>query len=270
VPVDLRAEHDHVRHHVEPNEQHGRSGQRLHHRVVLGEADERGQELEGRLEHDRGDGRAREHLAPAQVVVREHDVGGREEDEHAGERDRDRDRVRQHRAVADPRVALQDLGADRADHERDEQEGEQPEHQHRRQRLPAQERTVRTAVDDVERALEHGEERQRRPREEGAAEDAERGRVLAHATDRVQERVERRARKGAVQLAHEERAFVRLADRTEERERQKEQRDERQKREVRDHRGEMRAAVGEELADDRAYGRSVCSAAWMRPRRSPT
>ena len=48
--VDLGAEHDHVRHHVEPDEQHGRARERLQHRVVLRDADEGGQQLERRLE----------------------------------------------------------------------------------------------------------------------------------------------------------------------------------------------------------------------------
>ena len=62
--------------------------------------------------------------------------------------------------------------------ERDEQHDERADHHQRRERLPAQEAAVRPAVDDVERALEHAEERERRPEQERAAEEAERRRVL--------------------------------------------------------------------------------------------
>ena len=54
-PVDLGAEHDHVRHHVEPHEQHRRARERLQHRVVLRDVDVHRQELERRLQdHRRG------------------------------------------------------------------------------------------------------------------------------------------------------------------------------------------------------------------------
>ena len=49
------------------------------------------------------------------------------------------------------------------------------------------------------------------------------------------------------QLADEERALVGLVDEAEQREREEEQRHEREQREVGDHRGEVGAAVGEEL-----------------------
>ena len=92
---------------------------------------------------------------------------------------------------------------------------ERADHHQRRQRLAAQEGAVRPAVDDVERALEHAEERQRRPEQERAADDPERGRVRADRAHGVQDRVERRARERPLQLAHEERALVGLVDRAE-------------------------------------------------------
>ena len=48
-----------------------------------------------------------------------------------------------------------------------------------------QEAAVRPAVDDVERALEHAEERERRPEQERAADEAERGRVRLDRPDRA-------------------------------------------------------------------------------------
>ena len=51
---------------------------------------------------------------------------------------------------------------------------------------------------------------------------------------------------------------------------EEEQRHEREEREVRDHRGQVRAAVGEELAQDSPHWAAVCSQAWMQPRRSAT
>ena len=50
------------------------------------------------------------------------------------------------------------------------------------------------------------------------------------------------------ELADEERALVGLVGEPEQREREEEQRHEREEREVGDHRGEVRSAVGEELA----------------------
>ena len=49
-PVDLGAEHDHVRHHVEPDEQDRRARERLQDRVVLRDVDVLRQQLERRLE----------------------------------------------------------------------------------------------------------------------------------------------------------------------------------------------------------------------------
>ena len=50
LPVDLGAEHDHVRHHVEPDEQQRLPRERTQHRVVARDADELRQQLERRLE----------------------------------------------------------------------------------------------------------------------------------------------------------------------------------------------------------------------------
>src|SRR5581483_10840958 len=109
--------------------------------------------------------------------------------------------------------------------------------------------------DDVERALEHAEERQRRPEQEPAPDEAERGRVVLDRADRAQDRRDRGARERLLQLADEERVGVGLVDEPEQREREEEQRDERQEREVGDHRRQVRAAVGEELAEDAPHAR---------------
>ena len=114
-----------------------------------------------------------------------------------------------------------------------------------------------------------------------AAEEAERRGVRLDRVDRAQDRVDRRARERALQLAHEERVSVRLVGEPEQREREEQQRHEREQREVGDHRREVRAAVGEELArapqpravELRRLKRArpaVCSGAWTLPRRWPT
>jgi hypothetical protein len=84
---------------------------------VLRDPHERRQELERRLEHDRRHRGADDDLAPGEIVVREDDVRRREEDEDADDRDADRNGVREHGVVAEPGVALEDLGADRPDDE---------------------------------------------------------------------------------------------------------------------------------------------------------
>ena len=86
----------------------------------------------------------------------------------------------------------------------------------------------------------------------------------------MQDRVDGGAGKRLRQLAHEERVLVCLVHEPEQGEREEEQRYEREEREVRDHRGEMRAPVGEELGENPPHWPPVCSAPWTQPRRSPT
>ena len=117
--------------------------------------------------------------------------------------------------------------------------------------LPRRKRPVRPPVDDVERALEHAEERERRPEQERAADDPERGRVLLDRRDdraRIESIDVRRER--PLQLPDEELdSSAGLVHEPEQREREEEQRHEREQREVGDHRGQVRAAVGEELRE---------------------
>ena len=72
---------------------------------------------------------------------------------------------------------------------------------------------------------------------------------------------ERRGRERAAELLHEEVRRVGAVDEAEQREREEDERHEREQREVGDHRGEVGAAVGEELRDEgslaQAHGRSL-------------
>ena len=79
--VERRAEHDHVRHHVEPHEQEERRSERLERDDVRGEDHEQRERLERRREHDRAEDRPREHLAPREPRVRQPVVGREEEQE---------------------------------------------------------------------------------------------------------------------------------------------------------------------------------------------
>ena len=54
-PVDLRAEDDHVRHHVDPDEQQRRGAERLHRDHLGREANEERQHLEGGLQQHRAE-----------------------------------------------------------------------------------------------------------------------------------------------------------------------------------------------------------------------
>src|SRR4051794_23450436 len=113
-----------------------------------------------------------------------------------------------------------------------------------------EEAAVWTAVDDVERALEDAEERERRPEQKRAADDSECRRVRLDRAHRAQQRVDRRVGERLRELAYEERVLVCLMNEPEQGEREEEQRHEREKREVGDHRGQVGATVGEELAQD--------------------
>src|SRR5215472_4345379 len=81
--------------------------------------------------------------------------------------------------------------------------------------------------------------------------------------DELDDLLERGSREGVLQLLDEEVRRVGLMGKAEEREREKDQRDEREEREVGDHRGEVGAAIGEELVDELTptdpHGSEVCT-----------
>ena len=115
-PVHLGAEDDHVRHHVEPDEQQHRGAERLHRDDLVRDADEERQHLERRLQQHRGERSARPHLAQRQLDVRQPLVRGDEEDEHGGRRDEHREPVGDERVVDEVRgEALQQVVAERAE-----------------------------------------------------------------------------------------------------------------------------------------------------------
>src|SRR5439155_670846 len=77
-PVDLGAEHDRVRHHVEPHEQEHRATRRLQCGQLLGESQVPRQQLERRLEQARSRHRAGEDVAGLQRLVRQDVIDGDE------------------------------------------------------------------------------------------------------------------------------------------------------------------------------------------------
>ena len=276
-PVDLAAEDDHVRHHVEPEQQDRRAAEGPQRHVDVGEADEDRQPLERRLEHDRAGDRARQRFPPFDACVRQPAVDREQEREDAGERRADRDDVGEDGAVGErPEVVLQDAHAEPADDQAGEQRHEHARRERRGQQLPAQKAPVREAVNDVECRLQRAEERERRPEEPDASDDPERRGVVLHAPHELDDAVERCPRKGVLQFLDEEVRRLGAMGEAEEREREKDERHEREKREVRDHRCEVRATVGEELvrelASSNGHGREVCtlipSESWMRGERS--
>src|SRR5437879_59502 len=137
-PVDLAAEHNHVRHHIEPEEEDRRAAERAERHVDVGQPDEDRQSLERRLEHDRAHDGAGECLPPRDARVRQPAVDGEQETEDADERSADRDDVREDRAVREsPEVVLQHAHAECADNEAREQRDEDTRRERRRQQLPA-------------------------------------------------------------------------------------------------------------------------------------
>ena len=148
------------------------------------------------------------------------------------------------------------VDADRADDERDEQEQQREAHHQARERLAAQERAVRPVVDDVERALEHAEERERPPEEERAADHAERGRVVLDLLHRA--RIESSEVLGNVRWSSRTKNDpLGLVGRPEQREREQEQRHEGEQREVRDHRREVRPRSAKNLRRIAVMGASM-------------
>src|SRR4029077_14201651 len=109
------------------------------------------------------------------------------------------------------------------------------------------------------------------------ADDPERRGVVLYPVDELDDLLDRRAGEHMLQLLDEEGVRLRAVREAEERERQEDEGYERQKREVRDHRGEVGAAILEELvhelAPTDAHGCRVCtlipSERWTRPLLSP-
>ena len=83
------------------------------------------------------------------------------------------------------------------------------------------------------------------------ADDPELGRVPLQAPDDLDEAVDRRAGEDLAELVDQRRPLVGSAEGADRGERDREQREQRQQGVVRDHRGEVRAAVREEIPDDR-------------------
>ena len=209
--------------------------------------------LERGLENDRTQDRAGQRLPDVDGRVRQPAVDGEQEYEHADERGGDRDGVGEGGAVRErAEVVLEHAHTERPDHEADEECGQDARHQSRRDPLPVQEAPVRQPVDDVERRLEGAEERQRRPEQEDAADDPERRSVVLHAADELDDAVVRGSREVVGQLLDEEGRRLGAVCEAEEREREEDEGHERQEREVRDHRREVGAAVGEELVHELA------------------
>ena len=127
---------------------------------------------------------------------------------------------------------------------------ERPDEQRDREQLPVQEGAVRLPVHDVERRLEHAEQRERSPAEEEGADHAERRGVVLHRAHDADDALDGARRERLVQLGHEVARLVGAAGEAEEREREEDQWDEREKREIGDHRGEVRPSVCEKLAED--------------------
>ena len=110
-----------------------------------------------------------------------------------------------------------------------------------RERLAVEERAVRAAVDDVERRLEHAEQRERRPEQERGADQAEGGRVRPDLVDPADDAGHRAL--GNTSAAPRRSSSTRPPGRTSpsRAEGEEDQRDEREQREVGDHRRQVRA-----------------------------
>ena len=172
-PVHLGAEDDHVRHHVEPDEQEHRAAERLQRDDVARETRTKiGSTWKVASSSDRGEDRAR--AAPRAASARRSSAGSRRRRgrrRRRSSRRRARARRRRARCRRSPArsAAAGRRRASRASERRRRASTSEPTMSSDRERLPAQERAVRPAVDDVERRLEHAEERERRPEQEDAA-----------------------------------------------------------------------------------------------------
>ena len=142
--------------------------------------------------------------------------------------------------------------AEGRDHESREEDDQQPDHEPGRHRLAAEERPVRPSVDDVEGALERAEEAERRPEQQPEADEPDHRREVLDLVHGADDRRDLALREHPGQLPDEIRRFVGAPEQPEQRHGEERQRDERQERVVRDHRGELRATVGLELHEQLA------------------
>ena len=159
--------------------------------------------------------------------------------------------------------------------ERGEEDDQRAGHEQRREELAAQERTGSAPVDDVERRLEHAEERERRPEQERRRRSRRawsRSLVIA-STTRTMSLIDCDG-KELLELPDEVARLLGPPGEAEQREREEDQRDGGEQAEVGDHRGEVGAPVGEELRHGlrRAGARTpaVSSRRWMPRPHSPT
>ena len=195
LPVHLGAEDDHVRHHVEPDEQQRRRAERLQGDDVVRDS----RTKSGSTWNVTAAARRR---APRRARPR---AATAARSSAARRRRRGRRRRPPSRSSIESAYATTSLLDEAGREARSRSKPNEPTtsatksddqragHEERREPLAVQERPVRPAVDDVERRLEHAEERERRPEQERAADDAERGRVLG-------QRARRRARCRSIEL----------------------------------------------------------------------
>src|SRR6185503_16886028 len=108
-----------------------------------------------------------------------------------------------------------------------------------------------------ERGLEDAEESEGAPEERNAADDPDRRRLVLDRLDDGDEPVDRARGKGAPQLFDEVARLRLLPGEGGEREREEQKGNEGEKREVGDHRREVRSTVCEELGDDAMHAAGV-------------
>jgi hypothetical protein len=160
-PVELSAEDDHVRHHVEPEQEDRGPAERPQRDVYVGETHEERQYLKRRLEHERTEDGAGQRFLPVHDGVRQPVVDDEEEEEHAEQGNNDRDDVGESRAAGErAEVVLQEVHPQHSDHEADEERGQDARRQRGRDPLAVQEASVGQPVDDVECRLERAEQRE--------------------------------------------------------------------------------------------------------------
>ncbi len=216
------------------------------------------QRLEAHLKQDARQHGAGKHVPEAQPHVGQQVVDRDEEEENGCRREDQRQQVG-HPAISREarRQILEEGEADGADDEPREERDQGPDHDRDRNPFSAEKRPVRSAVDDVERRFEDTEERERRPREEHAPNQAQGGGVVLDVVDHADDLRDRSRGQDVLQLPDEVRGLVCPAEKAEESEREKDERHEREQREVGDHRGQVRPAVREKLAKRLAHRRSM-------------
>src|SRR4029453_3673601 len=166
--------------------------------------------------------------------------------------------------AGDARV-VDEVDADGADHEGDEENRQPAGHEHEDEQLLADERAVGDPVDDVERRLEHAEEAKRAPEERDAADDPDRRRLILNRTDDVDQAIDRARRKRAAELLDEVARLRLLACERGQRQREEEEGHEGEEGEVGDHRREVRSTVSEELGDDAMHAARSVGTGAVRP-----